>query len=85
MWKRDYDAQVRAMEKNPEKGFEGADGEDTAEVNMVKEMERARMEIQEREEAKSLTQGTSEGQKAAPKMNVKVCHFTRFCSAWIYI
>ncbi|EIM90074.1 uncharacterized protein STEHIDRAFT_166335 [Stereum hirsutum FP-91666 SS1] len=70
-WKRDYDAQVRAMEKNPAKGFEGADGDDTTEVNAAKEMERARIEIKEREDAKNMTQGTSEGQQAAPKMNVK--------------
>lgn len=61
------------MEKNPAKGFEGADGDATVEVNAAKEMERAKIEIKEREDAKNMTQGTSEGQKAAPKMNVKVC------------
>lgn len=69
------------MEKNPAKGFEGADGDDTTEVNAAKEMERARIEIKEREDAKNMTQGTSEGQKAAPKMNVKVCFFSGFCAA----
>lgn len=66
------------MEKNPEKGFEGADGDSTVEVNTMEEMERAKREIQEREEAKALTQGGSGEQKAAPKMNVKVCISSNF-------
>ncbi|THH17824.1 hypothetical protein EW146_g3079 [Bondarzewia mesenterica] len=69
-WKADYDAHVRALEKNPAKGFEGAETSETQEVNAMREMEQAKREIQEREEKKSLTQGTGE-QAAAPKMNVK--------------
>ncbi|KAH9966797.1 mitotic checkpoint regulator, MAD2B-interacting-domain-containing protein [Russula dissimulans] len=68
-WKADYDREVRALERK-EKGFEGADDEDTQEVNALREMERAKKEIQEREEKKALTQGAS-GEPAAPRMNVK--------------
>ncbi|KAI0065374.1 hypothetical protein BV25DRAFT_1850683 [Artomyces pyxidatus] len=69
-WQADYDAQVRALEKRVEKGFEGADADDTKEVNAQREMEKAKIEIQEREEKKALTQGAS-GERAAPRMNVK--------------
>ena len=69
-WKADYDRQVRALEKK-EKGFEGADADDTQEINALSEMEKAKKEIQEREEKKALTQSAG-GEPAAPKMNVKV-------------
>ncbi|KAI0322192.1 mitotic checkpoint regulator, MAD2B-interacting-domain-containing protein [Amylostereum chailletii] len=68
-WKAEYDAQVRALEKGLERGFEGADADETQEVNAHKEMERAKREIQEREEKKALTQDS--GVPAAPKMNIK--------------
>lgn len=61
---------MRALEKK-EKGFEGADADDTQEVNALREMEKAKREVQEREEKKSLTQGAS-GDAAEPKMNIKV-------------
>ena len=61
---------MRALEKK-EKGFEGADADDTQEVNALREMEKAKKEVQEREEKKSLTQGAG-GDVAAPKMNIKV-------------
>jgi proline-rich protein PRCC len=61
---------VRALEKK-EKGFEGADADDTQEVNALREMEKAKKEVQEREEKKALTQGAG-GEPAAPKMNIKV-------------
>ena len=61
---------MRALEKK-EKGFEGADADDTQEVNALREMEKAKKEVQEREEKKSLTQGSG-GDAAAPKMNIKV-------------
>ncbi|TFY72654.1 hypothetical protein EVG20_g322 [Dentipellis fragilis] len=69
-WKADYDAQVRALEKKAQKGFEGAEDGDTQEVNAMREMEKAKYEIQEREEKKALTQGAG-ATAAAPKMNVQ--------------
>ena len=72
-WKADYDRSIRAFEKK-EKGFEGADTDDTQEVDALREMEKAKKEIQEREEKKALTQGAG-GQPEAPKMNVKVMPF----------
>ncbi|KAI0273768.1 mitotic checkpoint regulator, MAD2B-interacting-domain-containing protein [Gloeopeniophorella convolvens] len=69
-WKTDYDRAVRALEKGTEKGFEGAEADDTQEVNALREMEKAKKEIQEREEKKALTTGAS-GEPAAPKMNIK--------------
>lgn len=69
-WKADYDRQVRGLEKK-EKGFEDVDVDDTQEINALREMEKAKKEIQEREEKKALTQGAG-GEPAAPKMNIKV-------------
>ena len=70
-WKKEYDAHVRALEKGTIKGFEGAE-EQAEEVNALKEMERAKIEIQEREERKALTTAAADV-PAAPKMNIKVC------------
>ena len=72
-WKADYDRSIRTFEKK-EKGFEGADTDDAQEVDALREMEKAKKEIQEREEKKALTQGAG-GQPEAPKMNVKVISF----------
>ncbi|CAL1704566.1 unnamed protein product [Somion occarium] len=69
-WKREYDAHVRALEKGIEKGFEAVEREGAREVNAAKEMERAKIEIQEREERKALTTAAGEA-AAAPKMNIK--------------
>ena len=69
-WKADYDRELRALEKKA-KGFEDADAADTQEVNALREMEKAKKEVQEREEKKALTQGAG-GEPAAPKMNIKV-------------
>ena len=69
-WKADYDREIRAFEKK-EKGFEGADTDDTQEVDALRVMEKAKKEIQEREEKKALTKGAS-GEPEAPRMNVKV-------------
>ena len=55
-WKKEYDDHVRALEKGTAKGFEGFE-DSASEVNAAKEMERAKKEIQEREEKKSLTMG----------------------------
>lgn len=69
-WKKEYDAHVRALEKGTVKGFEGAE-EQASEVNALKEMEKAKKEIQELEERKALT--TAAGAvPPAPKMNIKV-------------
>ncbi|KAH9952014.1 mitotic checkpoint regulator, MAD2B-interacting-domain-containing protein [Amylocystis lapponica] len=68
-WKRDYDAHVRALEKGKVKGFEDADTE-AREFNAQREMEKAKVEIQELEERKALTNGAAD-EAAAPKMNIK--------------
>lgn len=70
-WKKEYDAHVRALEKGVEKGFEAVETEGAQEVDAAKEMERAKREIQDREEKKALTKG-GQGEQAAPKMNIKV-------------
>jgi proline-rich protein PRCC len=62
-WKKEYDAHVRALEKGT-KGFE---------VNAAAEMERAKVEIKEREERKALTTGDTGGEPAKPRMNIQVC------------
>jgi proline-rich protein PRCC len=62
---------VRALEKGVEKGFEGVEREGATEVNAAAEMERAKREIQEREEKKALTMAQGHA-PAAPKMNIKV-------------
>ncbi|KAI9064488.1 hypothetical protein FKP32DRAFT_1716913 [Trametes sanguinea] len=67
-WKKEYEAHIRALEKGKIKGFEEA--EDAPEVNALKEMERAKKEIQEREERKALTTAAS-AVPDAPKMNIK--------------
>ena len=69
-WKKEYDAHVRALEKGVEKGFEGVESEGAAEVNAFEEMEKAKREIQEREEKKALTAGGQHVQ-VAPRMNIK--------------
>ena len=69
---------MRALEKGIEKGFEGAE-DNATEVNALKEMERARVEVQEREEKKALTAGAGDA-SAAPKMNIKV----RGICIWTY-
>jgi proline-rich protein PRCC len=70
-WKKEYDAQVRALEKGA-KGFEAYDADAAREVNAEEERERARVEVKEREERKALTSGP-QGAPEAPRMNVQVC------------
>lgn len=66
-WQKEYDDHVRALEKGEvEKGAEEA-----AEVNMQKEMEKARIEVKEREDRKALT-GVKSGEQEKPRMNVQV-------------
>lgn len=74
-WKKEYDDQVRALEKGAIKGFEGSE-ESAEEVNMVTEMEKARREIQERESRKAVTTDAT-GEPAKPRMNIDV--------SWRYI
>ncbi|KZT26371.1 hypothetical protein NEOLEDRAFT_1177774 [Neolentinus lepideus HHB14362 ss-1] len=69
-WKADYDKHVRALEKGQVKGFEGFEEDQAEEVDAQAEMERAKKDIQEREERKKLTHG-AEGAPVAPKMNIK--------------
>ncbi|KAG1756710.1 mitotic checkpoint regulator, MAD2B-interacting-domain-containing protein [Suillus paluster] len=65
-WQKDYDAQVRALEK----GEVEREAQDAAEVNMQEEMEKARREIKEREDRKALT-GIKTGEQEQPRMNVQ--------------
>lgn len=73
-WQDEYDAHVRAMEKGVAKGFEGLDESTLGEADAMKEMERAKKEIQEREERKAITMGAGAG-PAAPRMTINVCYF----------
>ncbi|KAH6918536.1 mitotic checkpoint regulator, MAD2B-interacting-domain-containing protein [Coprinopsis sp. MPI-PUGE-AT-0042] len=68
-WKREYDAHVRALEKGKAKGFEDLDESNMQEIDPVEEMERAKKEVQEREERKALTKGAGAG-PAEPKMKM---------------
>ena len=70
-WTKDYNDHVRALEKGIEKGFEAVEKDGAQEVDASKEMEKAKMEIQDREERKALTSGAGT-KNAAPKMNIKV-------------
>ena len=70
-WRKDYDAQVRALEKGAAKGFEGFDSTRVEEVDAMKEMEKAKVELRIREERKAITQGAGAG-SAKPKMNITV-------------
>lgn len=65
-WQKEYDAQVRALEK----GEVEREVEEAAEVNMQTEMEKARKEIKEREDRKALT-GVKTGEPEKPRMNVQ--------------
>jgi len=58
---------VRALEK----GEVEREAEEAAEVNMQKEMEKARIEVKEREDRKALT-GVKTGEQEKPRMNVQV-------------
>ncbi|KAI0748170.1 mitotic checkpoint regulator, MAD2B-interacting-domain-containing protein [Daedaleopsis nitida] len=68
-WKKEYDDHVRALEKGKVKGFERAE-EEAEEVNALEEMEKAKLEIQEREQRKALTTAAA-AVPAAPKMNIQ--------------
>ncbi|KIK57789.1 hypothetical protein GYMLUDRAFT_61184 [Collybiopsis luxurians FD-317 M1] len=67
-WEKDYNNHIRALEKGAMKGFEGYDRDDTADVDAAKEMEKAKLEIKEREERKAVSK--NQGQPEKPKMNI---------------
>jgi hypothetical protein len=71
-WENEYNAHLRALETGTMKGFEGLHGASVEEVDAMKEMERAKKEIKEREEKKAITKGAGGG-PVAPKMNINVC------------
>lgn len=71
-WEQDYNSQLRALEKGTIKGFEGLEDALVEEIDALKEMEKAKKEIQEREEKKAVTRGAGGG-PVAPKMNINVC------------
>lgn len=62
---------MRALEKGAAKGFEGLDSSSVEEVDAMKEMEKAKLELRIREERKAITQGAGGGD-AKPKMNITV-------------
>ncbi|KAK7014846.1 mitotic checkpoint regulator, MAD2B-interacting-domain-containing protein [Favolaschia claudopus] len=68
-WQVEYDKHVRALEKGRVKGFEEMDNAAVEEVDAMKEMEKAKLEMQERESRKAVTKG-AEGGPAAP--NIKL-------------
>ncbi|KAJ3813177.1 mitotic checkpoint regulator, MAD2B-interacting-domain-containing protein [Lentinula lateritia] len=68
-WEKSYNDHVRALEKGAVKGFEGYDRHEMADVDAAKEMERAKIEIKEREERKAISKNSA-GELAKPKMNI---------------
>lgn len=66
---------MRGLEKGAIKGFEGYE-EGASEVDAMKEMERAKVEIKEREERKALTKAA--GPVEEPKVKFNVCFFFLF-------
>jgi hypothetical protein len=59
------------LEKGKAKGFEGLDTAAVEEVDAMKEMEKAKVELKEREERKAVTKG-ADGGPVAPKMTLNV-------------
>ncbi|KAJ3829036.1 mitotic checkpoint regulator, MAD2B-interacting-domain-containing protein [Lentinula raphanica] len=68
-WEKAYNDHVRALEKGAVKGFEGYDRQEVADVDAAKEMEKAKIEIKEREERKAVSKNM-DGEPAKPKMNI---------------
>ncbi len=71
MGKPEYNAHVRALEKGQVKGFEDLDKAAVEEVDAMKEMEKAKLEIQELESRKAVTRG-ADGAPAAPNIKLTV-------------
>jgi len=70
-WESEYNAHVRALEKGMVKGFEGMESATVEEVDAMKEMEKAKLEMRDREEKKAVTKG-ADGGPVAPRMNINV-------------
>ncbi|KAK0459760.1 mitotic checkpoint regulator, MAD2B-interacting-domain-containing protein [Desarmillaria tabescens] len=68
-WQKEYNDQVRALEKGVAKGFEGMEKDGMEDVDAKTEMERAKKEIKEREERKAITKGAGDAPEK-PKMNI---------------
>ncbi|KAJ3801313.1 mitotic checkpoint regulator, MAD2B-interacting-domain-containing protein [Lentinula aff. detonsa] len=68
-WEKAYNDHVRTLEKGAAKGFEGYDRQEMVDVDAAKEMERAKIEIKEREERKAVSKDPG-GEPAKPKMNI---------------
>ena len=73
-WETEYNAHVRALEKGTVKGFEDLETAGTQDVDAMKEMEKAKREIQEREDKKAVTHGAGGG-LTAPRMNIQVSFY----------
>ncbi|KIK08591.1 hypothetical protein K443DRAFT_672118 [Laccaria amethystina LaAM-08-1] len=69
-WQNEYDAHVRALEKGTVRGFEGLQNAAVEEIDALKEMEKAKKEVKEREERKAITTGAGAEAAAAPRMNI---------------
>ncbi|KAJ4000739.1 mitotic checkpoint regulator, MAD2B-interacting-domain-containing protein [Lentinula boryana] len=68
-WEKAYNDHVRTLEKGAAKGFEGYDRQEMVDVDAAKEMEKAKIEIKEREERKAVSKDPG-GEPAKPKMNI---------------
>ncbi|KAF8892555.1 mitotic checkpoint regulator, MAD2B-interacting-domain-containing protein [Infundibulicybe gibba] len=68
-WQDEYNAHVRALEKGMVKGFEGLENASVEEVDAMKEIEKAKFELKEREERKGITKD-ADGGPIAPKMTI---------------
>jgi hypothetical protein len=79
-WEHDYNSHLRALEKGTIKGFEGLADAPVEEIDALKEMEKAKKEIQEREEKKAVTRGAGGG-PVAPKMNINATKTNRVANS----
>ncbi|KAH8833671.1 mitotic checkpoint regulator, MAD2B-interacting-domain-containing protein [Flagelloscypha sp. PMI_526] len=68
-WQRDYNKHLKALEKGVDRGFEGAEAEDTAHINAMEETAKMQALHRDREERKKLTQGDNE-EPAQPRMTI---------------
>ena len=83
-WEHEYNSQLRALEKGVIKGFEGLKDAPVEEIDALKEMEKAKKEIQEREEKKAVTLGAGGG-PVAPKMNINVRCIVNWSAAIFFL
>lgn len=73
-WQKEYDDHVRKLEKGAIRGFEAMDDSSTAEINAEEERERAKIEVQEREERKALTNSVLQSTTPTIKLTVRIYH-----------